>query len=193
MRLVKRCRQPGETMKDLAVMLAAVVAALEAEPIDFIGPIYTAFAANTYAGQFFTPYSLSRTMAEMIIGDPSELLREKPFIMLSEPACGVGGMMLAANQVLRDHDVRIERQAHWVAVDVDARAIHGAYIQTTLTGASATIIHGNSLTLEQWLTAPTLMAVVFPKRAPARIDALPQPAKPPAPVNRRGQFSFVFE
>lgn len=193
MRIVKHCQKPKETMSDLSVMLGCTASALAAEPVDFIGPIFETLAADAGMGQFFTPYSVSRMMAEMTIGtDPQKLIDGKGFISLCEPACGVGGMMLAANQVLRDRGVDLARHAHWVATDVDYRAVCGAFIQATLTECSATIIHGNTLSLETWMVAATPAALLYPKKFPDPPPA--EPAPPPVPVpNKRGQFSFMFE
>jgi hypothetical protein len=196
MRIVKRCREPKATMADFATMLGATVLALDAAPIDFVGPVYAAFAANPHAGQFFTPYSLSRMMAEMVIGERRNLLKRKRFILMGEPSCGVGGMILAANQVLQERGINVATEAHWVAVDIDYRAMCGAYIQTALTGSSATIIHGNTLAGEQWLATITPAAAMFPKHIS---DPPPMPlpkattaaARPAAPV-RGSQYAFEF-
>jgi hypothetical protein len=187
MRIVKQCRTPKETMSDLAAMLGATTLALQAEPIDFIGPVYSAFAANPHIGQFFTPWSVSRMMAELTIGSKDDLrrmLRKQRFIMLGEPACGVGGMVLAANQVLQERGLDIARQAHWVAVDVDFRAVCGAYIQTALTGASASIVHGDTLRGETWGVTQTPAYWLFPKALGDK-PQLPPAVYPPAEHRRR--------
>lgn len=167
MKIVARCHKPNETMKALRQMFNALVEGLEAEPIDFIGPIFSELAANAFAGQFFTPHSLSYMMAQMIVGDAKTELGDKPYMLLHEPACGVGGMVLATNQVLRERGICPSRQAHWVAVDIDFRAFCGAYLQIGLTGGSATVLHGNTLSLEEWMAVPTPMAVLFPKQPAA--------------------------
>lgn len=165
-KLMSRCRHREETQDDFAAMFAQVVLALEAEPIDFIGTTFGEIAANEWAGQFFTPYSLSYVMAEMILGDPRELLEKsgRKFITLAEPACGVGGMVLAASKVLKERGIDLARQAHWTMVDVDSRCIHAAYLQTTLCGISADVIHGNTISAESWAGYRTFTASIFPKR-----------------------------
>lgn len=172
MKVVGSCRKPQETMGNLATMLAMTTKALLADPIDFIGPVFSAVSASSEMGQFFTPHHLSMLNAKMILGDVRELLEGKRFIRLHEPACGVGGMVLAANAVMRELGVDVAREAHWHIVDVDYRAICGAYIQCCLTDTSATVIHGNSLSLESWGGSITPAAVLFPKRDS---DADPEP------------------
>jgi hypothetical protein len=136
------------------------------EPIDFIGPIFSEFAASAQLGQFFTPHHLSMLMAGMTIDDPRKMLEQskRGFITLQEPACGVGGMTLAACAVLREHGIDLARQVHWTLIDIDYAATCAAYVQVNLCGISADVFHGNTLSLETWLATPTLMAILHPKR-----------------------------
>lgn len=172
MRIAAKCRHPA-TMTTFGKMLGALALALETAPIDFIGPVFTSLAADHFMGQFFTPYEVSKMMAEMTLGEPDP---EKPVTFCSEPACGVGGMVLAANEVFRGRGFDIARRVHWDAVDIDARAMHGAFLQINLTGASARVVHGDSLRLDAWEATPTIAAVMFPKRRPAGAGAPGEPA-----------------
>lgn len=176
MRIVGACRHPQETMADFAKMLGAVALAMAADPIDFVGPIFSELSADAGMGQFFTPHHLSYMMARMIVSDPRGILDEKPFIALHEPACGVGGMILATNAVLRENGVDVAREAHWHAVDVDYRACCGAYLQIALSDASAVVIHGNTLSLDAWSSMVTPAALFYPKRPESR--PAPKPAEP---------------
>jgi len=196
MKIVDQCRRK-ETPRDLATMLGATVEALEADPVDFIGPIYSAFAANARAGQFFTPHSVSLMMAEMQIGDLAsieQLLADagRSYLLCSEPACGVGGMVLAAHAVMKARGLQTHRQAHWIVVDVDSAAMFGAYIQCNLCGVSADVVHGNTLSLEEWMTTPTLAAVMHPKLAHRKAAAQPEPTAQAPVVAKRSQLTFDF-
>jgi hypothetical protein len=159
-----------------ALTLGAVALAMAADPIDFVGPIFSELSADAGMGQFFTPHHLSYMMARMIVSDPRGILDEKPFIALYEPACGVGGMILATNAVLRENGVDVAREAHWHAVDVDYRACCGAYLQIALSDASAVVIHGNTLSLDAWSSMVTPAALFYPKRPESR--PAPKPAEP---------------
>lgn len=175
MRIVARCRDPQQTMQGFSVMLGAAMLALRAAPIDFIGPVFSTLSASASMGQFFTPYHLSRLMAEMTIGSAEEMLDGKPWLDLCEPSCGVAGMCLATNEVLRARGIDPATHAHWIAVDVDYRAMCGAYLQLALTDSSAVVVHGNTLSLEQWMATETPAAVLFPKRLPPVLPALAPP------------------
>jgi len=165
MRIVKACRKPQETMHDLAVMLGATALALGSEPVDFIGPVFNEVAADAGMGQCFTPFDLCRVMAMLAIPHTrDEALRDgKRYITIQEPSCGVGAMILATNLVLRERGFDIAREVHWLAVDVDARALHGAYLQAALTDSSGIFVHGNTLTLAQHSATPTPAAALYPK------------------------------
>lgn len=181
-RIFRACRDAPRVKAGFARMIAHTVEALEAEPIDFLGPVFAELAADAWMGQFFTPNEVSTMMAEMTMSDAAELAAER-VVFCAEPACGVGGMVLAANQVLRRKGVNVATRIHWDAVDVDSRAAHAAYIQINLSGASAVVRHGNSLSLETWWSLPTMAAIAFPKRRPRSEDfGKNLPADPPAIV-----------
>ncbi len=193
MDLVKRCRHPQETMRDLGAMLGAVTLGLQANPIDFIGPVFSELSSDAGMGQFFTPHELSYTIAKMTFDGPmieAVIAGDRPYLTCQEPACGVGGMVLAANLVMRERGMDPARQAHWHMTDVDHRAMCGAYIQTALTDTSAVVICGNSLSLEAWETSLTPAAVMFPKSFVAPQIAGQKVTPPPitAPVGQLELF-----
>lgn len=193
-KIVDRCRHAEETMVDLASMMGALVLALEAAPVDFIGPLFGELAASAQLGQFFTPYHVSKMMAEMIIEDPQRMLAEggRGFLTLQEPACGVGGMALAACDVLRERGFDLARQVHWTMIDIDYSAMCAAYVQINLCGASADVFHGNTLSLQTWLSTPTLAAILHPKRLKydpkaALLPPTPEPPPPETAAPRRSK------
>src|SRR5690625_1175763 len=71
-----------------AEMLALMVLAYESRMGDFIGELYmTMDFGNKHAGQFFTPYDVSRMMSQMIYSQAEK----SGIVTLNEPACGSGG------------------------------------------------------------------------------------------------------
>jgi type I restriction-modification system DNA methylase subunit len=70
---------------------------------DVLGETYMMLEiSNAHAGQFFTPYEISRLMAKMIIGDGGDAVKLHGFMRLQEPACGAAGMVIAAAESLND-------------------------------------------------------------------------------------------
>ena len=57
-------------------------------------------------GQFFTPYDVSRMMAEMTFDTVDEIIAEQGFVTVQEPACGAGGMIIAAADVIDAQGLR---------------------------------------------------------------------------------------
>lgn len=145
--------QPDE-VAEMTQLLGIVTLALEDEFQDFLGHCYMSMEmGNKHQGQFFTPYSLSRTLAELTIGD---LDQSKDFWTLQEPACGSGGMVIAAMEAFRARGVNYQTQTYTLAVDVSEMAARMAYIQLSVLGIPAKVVLGNTLSLETRAVWPTL-------------------------------------
>jgi hypothetical protein len=128
-----------------------LVACMEAEPLqDMLGPIYMELgSASTqkWGGEFYTPLSVGKLMARMTLGD-FKVPIDRP-LSFCEPACGSGGMILAAAETM------IERgysplNMEVTCVDVSKLACDMCYVNLTLSGIPAQVIHGNTLSLECW-------------------------------------------
>ena len=77
------------------------------------------------------------------------------FIRVLEPACGAGGMLIAAAHALHDAGLNYQLCMHATAIDIDQRCVHMTFIQLALLHVPAVVIHGNGLTgecREQWFT-----------------------------------------
>lgn len=148
MRIVARYEK--QDMFRMAQLLAHVVNGLEYEPGDFLGRVFMQLdLGDKYRGQFFTPWSVGQMMAQMQIGRADELFKNKPYITLSEPACGAGCMALAFADVLRDAGYSPHRYLWVSATDIDPLAAGMAYIQLSLCGVAGEVVIGNSLADER--------------------------------------------
>lgn len=113
---------------------------------------------NAGAGQFFTPYEVSRLMGNMMMGVGQALVAKTDvhgFIRVLEPACGAGGMLIAAAHAMHDAGLNYQQCMHATAIDIDQRCVHMTFIQLALLHVPAVVIHGNGLTgecREQWFT-----------------------------------------
>lgn len=137
-------------------LMAQLVAALDEEPRDILGPLYMELEiANKNAGQFFTPPELSELMAQMTFAGELDKLATQAFITAGEPAAGAGGMILALVKVMitAGHN---PAEKLWVqAIDVDRMAALMCYIQLSLWNVPAEVIVGNTLSWdirEVWYT-----------------------------------------
>jgi len=177
-------RYKPDDQKAFPLLLAHLVAMLEPEPRDMLGPLYMEMeVANRDQGQFFTPPEVSEMMARLQGVD--QLLNDgRPFITLSEPACGAGGMVLAVVKTLigAKHD---PARTLWVqAWDIDRLAALMAYVQLSLWNVPAEIVVGNTLSLEVrevWHT-PAHHLGFWSSKLAAEPRLTPKADKEPAPV-----------
>jgi len=111
---------------------------------------------NKWTGQFFTPYDLCRFMAKMQISDDMrQVIAERGFIRANEPACGAGAMIIALCTEMKAAGINYQKALHFIAQDIDIRAVHMTYLQLSLLHCPAVIVHGNTPTLEErsrWYT-----------------------------------------
>lgn len=107
---------------------------------------------NEHAGQFFTPYEVSRLMGQMLGVEKEfpERVRTQGFVRLMEPACGAGGMIIASAHAMQDAGLNYQQQLHVSAIDIDQRCVHMTYLQLSMLHIPAVVIHGNALSAEEW-------------------------------------------
>lgn len=147
----------GQYSKDEAnrfpMMLAELVNGLEAGMTDVLGQVYMELElGNKDRGQVFTPYSLCQASAKMVFDKPhvDSIIADKGYITMQEPAAGGGAMVIAFAEVLKEAGINYQQHLHVTATDVDIKAACMAYVQFSLLHIPATVIHGNTLSLEEW-------------------------------------------
>lgn len=120
---------------------------------DILGQTYMMLdLGNERAGQFFTPYTLSRMMARMNVGGGNPYIERDGFVTVLEPACGAGGMVVAMADVLHDAGRNYQQTMHATCIDIDPRCAHMTYLQLSLLHVPAIVLHGNGLSGETWGT-----------------------------------------
>lgn len=157
-----------EQLHRFAEMLAIAQWALDAWEGDFLGAIYMELQGTSTkkaVGQFFTPFHVSELMAHIQFVELAEQMRKQGFVTMSEPACGGGGMLIAAAKQCDAHQVD-RRLAFFQAIDVSRHCFLMTYVQTSLLGMSGYVIHGDTLRAEQWESWPTPMLQIVQQKAP---------------------------
>lgn len=125
-----------------AEMLALMVLAYESRMGDFIGELYmTMDFGNKHAGQFFTPYHVSRLISYMTYKSK----RDEQVITLNEPSCGSGGMIVAFAEAMRIDDRNYQTDLRVVCNDLDYDAARMCYVQLSLLGIDAIVEQRNTL------------------------------------------------
>lgn len=151
-----------EELNEFPKMLAQLVEGLEEKPDDILGKLFHELELhNTYKGQFFSPYEICKMMSAMTFNESArDIIEQQGFIRASEPACGAGAMIIALAETLKQNDINYQQHLHVTAVDLDPRCVHMAYVQFSLLHIPAVVVHGNSLSVEEfghWYTPAHIM------------------------------------
>jgi len=117
---------------------------------DYLGELFMKCnLGNKNAGQYFTPYHVSKMMAKMTITD--DKIKQNEILTINDCCCGGGGMLLAALDVLKnDYDVNYARNCFIDAGDIDIRCVHMTYLQLSLAGVPALVKHQDVFSRELW-------------------------------------------
>jgi type I restriction-modification system DNA methylase subunit len=131
----------------LVQLFVITVKALERNDRDFLGEVFAlGELSNERNGQYFTPFDISRVMAEVVIG---KIKCEKSHVIrINDPCCGAGGMLIACTLVLKERGINYQKDVLFVGTDIDHRCARMCYIQLSLLAAPAIIICGNTITSE---------------------------------------------
>ena len=142
--------KPGHRGCDsIAELFGRSIAMMEqtrGEMIDVLGDLFQGSITYGENGQFFSPPAITRMMGQMTVGELSEDDRnEKKSVY--DPACGSGRMLLGI----------AEQCPHWLFVgkDTDLRCVRLCAVNLALRNLYGYVIHGNSLTNEEWLVYRT--------------------------------------
>lgn len=109
---------------------------------DVLGEIYMELEAGSRAaGQFFTPFHLSRLCAEMAAVDSED----GRAVTIYEPSCGSAGMVIAAAAALEKRGIDYQKRMKVLCQDLDWRCVYMAYVQLSLYGIDAAVAQGDSL------------------------------------------------
>ena len=213
----------ADEQKILVETFSELVVSLQKEqtrcgPTDLLGKVFHSLELhNKYHGQFFTPFHICEFMGEIALGDGGEAgntvsknLSQKGYISVCEPAVGSGGMVLGLANAMFKQKLNYSEQMVAYCCDIDIKCVHMAYLQLSLYVIPAVIIHGNSLTQEEWSQwyTPVYMLRGWPLRerttnlletiqaaegkqpSPERLKAEEQLPTPNLVIKKNGQLSL---
>lgn len=112
---------------------------------DILGGIFEQLGSSRNLGQDFTPSSICRLMAGLV-GLPTE----EKIITLNEPSCGSGSMVLAYAELMQSQGRNYCSDLVVLAQDLDIYCVLMTYIQLSLYGIPAVVLHGNTITVEEF-------------------------------------------
>ena len=140
----------SDEQSQLAQMLAMVSMAHELQSGDFLGETLMELSmGRKELGQFFTPYSLCRLNAELTLS--ADLVNDRGYVSLSEPAAGGGGMVIAAHH--RATELKVDLYAH--CVELSHMTADLCYINLSAAGVPAHVTQGNTLSMKMGRSFPT--------------------------------------
>lgn len=145
--LIKKYKK--EELEKFPEILGELIMALEKEPSDILGQVFMEMdLGNKWKGQFFTPMPVAELMAEVSIDQIRKTIDKDGYITVNEPAAGAGAIIIALAKVLEQHGYNYQKQMVVITQDTDIKSVYMAYIQLSLLGIPAKVIHANTLTLE---------------------------------------------
>lgn len=193
------------TVQRFPQILALIIEGMELDSDkDFLGEIYMELGlGNEHKGQFFTPYSVCRLMAEMTYGDDiADKIKSDGFISVNDCACGAGATLIAFANVRRDKKINYQRDVLFVAQDIDFVTACMCYIQLSLLGCPGYVVVGDTLvhpsvsldkkgilplhTENIWLTPMFFTDLWNLRKFRARMAQAESPTKPQDAANEHG-------
>lgn len=126
-----------ELLSSYARMLALLfltVREYRDDPCDILGGIYHELNLNNeWNGQYFTPDDVCRLMAQITLPSDELSANDGP-IIINEPTCGSGTMVIGAIWAMQRKEFDYRHNTFFVAQDIDIRCVWMAYIQLSLYG-----------------------------------------------------------
>jgi hypothetical protein len=120
-------------------MFGELVAAMDSTDDDVLGDLFQGAITYGEAGQYFTPESVTKLLAQMSVDPDARPTDGKP-ILVNDPCCGTGRMLLEASNV--------NPHVELIGQDIDARCTKITAINLGLRGRYGWVLCGNSLSGE---------------------------------------------
>lgn len=118
---------------------------------DLLGDAYMRLGIGSKEnGQFFTPYHISRAMANLNIdlATAEEQIEKHGYITVNDPAAGGGANLIAAANVLRSHGINYQQKALFVAQELSEMTALSCYIQMSILGMPGIVVIGDTLRMD---------------------------------------------
>ncbi|MBP2199248.1 N-6 DNA methylase [Pantoea cypripedii] len=141
-----RSRYSDTDFEQFHHLFELMIRALERKHHDFLGSVFMELElGDSRMGQFFTPWELTKMLAQLLRGDILAQLQDQPFVTFGEPASGAGGMVIAWADVMLEAGANPAEHLFASCTDLDQLAADMTYVQLSLLGIPAEVKTGNSL------------------------------------------------
>lgn len=145
----EKCIERLGSVEVISKLFVVITMAMEMNPDqDFLGKMYmTLELGSHWKGQFFTPYSICKCMAQISIGDDVQMeIYRRGYISVNDPACGAGATLVAAANTLKESKINYQRNVLFVGQDIDRVVGMMCYIQLSLLGCPGYVVIANTIT-----------------------------------------------
>lgn len=140
-----------DEMLVMSEILSILVLEMEKVPNDYLGDFLMSIGGgDDFKGQYFTPQHICDLMSEIVFFEKENIIKQKGYITLLEPACGTDAMIIGFYKVMLKYGYNPQTQLYIHATDLCNIVYKICYIQLTILGVSATVVNGNSLSLEEF-------------------------------------------
>ena len=138
--------------EEMQELHSACVEAFEENPgQDLLGDAYMRLGIGSKEnGQFFTPYHLSRMMADMGLERERAvaMVGEHGYVTVNDPAAGGGANLIAAANALRSWGINYQEAALFHAQELSENTALMCYIQMSLLGMPGIVEIGDTLLMD---------------------------------------------
>ncbi len=125
-------------------IFATLVLELERKMGDVLGEIYMELdISSKSSGQFFTPYYISKLMAELTYVEKEEITT------LCDPCVGGGSMIIAYAEIMYQKGINYQEKLRVHCSDIDRNVLLMCYLQLSLLGITAVCERKNILDNEK--------------------------------------------
>ena len=117
---------------------------------DILGKMFCELKSNKNdKSQYFTPQSVANMMGELIGFNEYDIIN-KGFLEIYDSCCGSAVMSLGTANVMLSKKYNYRKQLLVLATDIDIKCVHMAYIQLSLYGIPAVVIHRDELLMKEF-------------------------------------------
>lgn len=202
----KRIRQnyTDAEYENIQKMFALVAESLEVRREEMLGTILEEIgASNTRNGQFLTPTSVAKMMADITAEDLKGKHKSGEIVKINDCACGASVLLIEQAESLLLQGIP-QRDILIIAGDIDQRACDMSFVELSLLGYAAKVEHMDSLSLKEF-SPPRYTVGYFLHAMPMRLmwkqeshsEEVPPPPPPMPPpavesIIRKPEQMFLF-
>lgn len=117
---------------------------------DLLSWVYQELGMTGKHGIEYTPGDVATLQAKMAFMGQKPALPETGYFTIDDSACGSGNLFLFTAKELMDAGFNLCRHVVMQGTDISINSVYMSYLQLSFHAIPAVIIHGNTLTLEEY-------------------------------------------